>query len=144
VFEGESISTEVEGKLGVPIGSAVLALSGNSSATLHRISGGTHVDLESGRLYFSSPANSSVAVHAIDALLRAAKNQTTQARVPSYTQQMLQVSAIRGDLCIRIETSLELSRKTKPIRSAWTRKVKHRSRREPRGQIHRLCHEVRS
>jgi hypothetical protein len=101
VFEGESSSTEVQGKLGVPIGSAVLALSGNSSATLHRISGGTHVDLESGRLYFSSPANSSVAVHAIDALLRAAKNQPTQARVRSDTQQMLQLSAIRGDLVLR-------------------------------------------
>ena len=34
VFEGESISTEVEAKLGVPIGSAMLALSGNGSATL--------------------------------------------------------------------------------------------------------------
>src|SRR5260370_13927987 len=52
VFEGESISTEVEGKLGVPIGSAMLALSGNGIATLHRISAGTHVDLESGRLHF--------------------------------------------------------------------------------------------
>ena len=76
------------------------ALSGNSSATLHRISGGTHVDLESGRLHFSSPANSSVAVHAIDALLRAAKNQPTRARVRSYTQRMLQVSAIHGDLVL--------------------------------------------
>jgi hypothetical protein len=58
------------------------------------------VDLESGRLYFSSLANSSVAVHAIDALLRAEKNQPTHARVRSYTQQMLQVSAIRGDLVL--------------------------------------------
>jgi hypothetical protein len=58
VIEDENISTEVEGKLGVRIGSVMLALSGNSSATLHRISGGTHVDLESGWLYFSSPANS--------------------------------------------------------------------------------------
>ncbi|HEY1469321.1 MAG TPA: hypothetical protein VGF61_09765, partial [Candidatus Acidoferrum sp.] len=100
VFEGESISTETEGKLGVRIGSIMLALSGNSSATLHRISGGTHVDMESGWLYFSSPADSSVEVHAIDALLRPAKNQLTQARVRICTQQVLQVSAIRGDLLL--------------------------------------------
>jgi hypothetical protein len=78
----------------------VFALSGNRSATPHRISGGTHVDLESERLYFSSPANSSFAVHAIDALLRAAKNQLTQARVRRDTQQMLQLSAVRGDLVL--------------------------------------------
>ena len=100
VFKGKSISTEVEGKLGVRIGSAMLALSGNRSATLHPISGGTHVDMESGWLYFSSPANSSVEVHVIDALLRPAKNQPTRARARIYTQQMLQVSAIHGDLVL--------------------------------------------
>ena len=98
VFEDENVSTEVEGKLGVRIGSVILALSGNSSATLHRISGGTHVDLDSGWLYFSSPANSSVEIHAIDALLRPAKNQPTQARVRIDTRHELQVAAIRGDL----------------------------------------------
>ena len=85
VFEGESISTEAGGKLGVRIGNVMLALSGNSSATLHRISEGTHVDMESGWLYFSSPANSSVEVHAIAALLRPAKKQLTQAQVRIYT-----------------------------------------------------------
>ena len=98
VFEGESISTALEGRLGVRIGSVTLALWGNSSATLHRISAGTHVDLQSGWLYFSSPANSCVEVHAIDALLRPAKNQPTQARVRIDTPNQLQVSAIRGDL----------------------------------------------
>lgn len=98
VIEDENISTEVEGKLGVRIGSVMLALSGNGSATLHRISGGTHVDLESGWLYFSSPANSRVEIHAIDALLRPAKNQPTQARVRIDSPRELQVSAIRGDL----------------------------------------------
>jgi hypothetical protein len=100
VFEGESNFAEVEGKLGVRIGSVALALSGNSSATLHRMSGGTHVELESEWSYFSSPANSSLEVHAIDALQRPAKNQPTQARVRIYTRQALQVSAIRGDLLL--------------------------------------------
>ena len=76
-----------------------MELSGNSSAA-HRISDGTHVDLESGWRYFSSPPHSSVAVHAIDALLGLANNQPAQARVRSYTQQMLQVSGIRGDLVL--------------------------------------------
>jgi hypothetical protein len=39
-------------------------------------------------------------VHAIDALLRPAKNQPTQGRVRIYTRQALQVSAIRGDLLL--------------------------------------------
>jgi hypothetical protein len=98
VFEGESISTEEEGKLGVRIGNVMLALSGNSSATLHRSTGGAHVDLGSGWLYFSSPANSSVEVHADEALLRPAKNKLTQAQVHIFTQQVLQISASHGDL----------------------------------------------
>ncbi len=98
VFEDENISTEVEGRLGMRIGSVMLALSGNSSATLHRISGGTHVDLESGWLYFSSPADSCVEVHAIDALLRPTTSQPIQARVRIDGPRELQVSAIRGDL----------------------------------------------
>jgi hypothetical protein len=39
-------------------------------------------------------------VHAIDALLRPANNQPTQARVRIYTRQALQVSAIRGHLLL--------------------------------------------
>ena len=114
VFEGESISAEVEGKLGVRIGSVALALWGNSSATLHRMSGGTHVDMESGWSYFSSPANSSLEVHAIEALLRPAKNQPTQARVRNYTRQ---VSAIRGDLLLtyRDESRIIPEGRTCPI-----------------------------
>jgi hypothetical protein len=98
VFEDENISTEVEGKLGVRIGNVMLALLGNTSATLHRINSGTHVDMESGWLYFSSPADSCVEIHAIDALLRPAKNQRTQARVRIDAPHELQVSAILGDL----------------------------------------------
>ena len=98
VFEGESISTDQEGRLGIRIGSVMLALSGSSSATLHRISGGTHVDMQSGWLYFSSPANARVEVHASDSLLRPAKNQSTQARIRIDTPHQLQVSAIHGDL----------------------------------------------
>jgi hypothetical protein len=95
-----SISTEVALK-GVRIGGVMLALSGNSSATLPRISGGTHVDMESAWLYFSSPANSSGEVQASDALLRPAKNQPTRGRVRIYKQHVLQISAIRGDLLFR-------------------------------------------
>ena len=98
VFEGESISTDLEGRLGVRIGNVMLAFSGSSGATLHRISGGTHIDLESGWLYFSSPANSCVEIHALDALLRPAKNQPTQARIRIDTPHGLPVAAIRGDL----------------------------------------------
>jgi hypothetical protein len=98
VFDGECLSTDEEGKLGVRIGSVVLALSGNTSATLQRIRGGAHVDMASGWLFFSSPANSIVEVHAIETLLRPLKNQLTQARVQIYAPQVLQIAALRGDL----------------------------------------------
>ena len=130
VFEGESISAEEEGKLGVRIGSVALALSGNSSATSHRMSGGTHVDMESGWSYFSSRATSSLQVHAFDALLRPAKNQPTQARVRIYTRQALQFLPFAAICCSRIETSHESYRKAKPVRSTWTRKAQRRSRRD--------------
>ncbi len=63
VFEGESISTEAEGRIGVRVGSVMLAFSGSSNLTLHRSAGGAHVDMGSGWLYFSSPANSTLEVH---------------------------------------------------------------------------------
>ena len=144
VIEDENISTEVEGKLGVRIGSVMLALSGNSSATLHRISGGTHVNLESGWLYFSSPANSCVEIHAIDALLRPAKNQPTQARVRIDSPRELQVSAIRSDLLFTFQDESKIIPQGKPIRSIWTRKARHRSRQVPQAALHLPCHQPRS
>lgn len=98
VFEGERLSTESQGKLGVRIGNEVFAFSGNSSATLHRIAGGAHVDMSAGWLFFSSPADSTMEVHAAEALVSPAKNQLTQARIQIYAPQVLQVAAMRGDL----------------------------------------------
>jgi hypothetical protein len=144
VFEGESISTEVQGKLGVPIGSAVLALSGNSSATLHRIRaeltwiwsrGGCISRRRQIPALPCSPLTRCCARRRINQPRRACG--AIRNRCCSFLPSVV-------IWCLGIETSLELSRKTKLIRSAWTRKVKHRSRRERRGQIHRLGHEVRS
>jgi len=52
------------------------------------------------RSYFSAPANSNWEVHAVDALLRPAKNQPTQAHGRIYTRQALQLFAIRRDLLL--------------------------------------------
>jgi hypothetical protein len=46
VFEGESLSTAADGKLGVRVGAVTLALSQGAQATLQKVAKGTHVDIE--------------------------------------------------------------------------------------------------
>jgi len=98
VFSDERLSTEASGKLGLRVGGTALTLSGNTTSTLHRINGGLHVDMTSGSLFFASPENAIVEVHAEGALLRPAKNQLTQAEVRIFAAHVLQVTALRGDL----------------------------------------------
>lgn len=98
VFEGEHLSTEAEGRLALRAGHSTLALSGSTEVTLHPISGGLHVDLSGGSLYFSSAANEAVEVHAEGAMLRPESNQPTQAVVTILAPKVLQISARRGGL----------------------------------------------
>ena len=101
VFEGEDISTEAEGRLGVRVGRTTVVLAGSSGATLHGIDGGTHVDLTAGTVSFSSPENGIVEIHAEEAFLRPEKNQLTQAEVTILAPGVLQIRARRGDLAFR-------------------------------------------
>src|SRR5271166_920061 len=98
VFEGEEVSTEPEGRLGVRVGRTTVLLAGSSGATLHGIDGGTHVDLTAGTVSFSSPENGIVEIHAEEAFLRPGKNQLTQAEVTILAPGVLQVHTRRGDL----------------------------------------------
>jgi hypothetical protein len=100
VFDDERLSTEASGKLGLRVGGTALTLSSNTASTLHRINGGLHVDMTSGSLFFASPENAIVEVHAEGALLRPAKNQLTQAEVWIFAAPVLQVTALRGDLAL--------------------------------------------
>src|SRR5258708_5684920 len=54
VFDGESVSTEPEGKLSMRIGGSVITLAEQSAATLQRSGDGAHVDLDAGAVYLWS------------------------------------------------------------------------------------------
>ena len=101
VFEGEDVWTEAEGRLGVRVGRATVWLAGSSSATLHGIDNGAHVDLTAGTVAFTSPENGIVEIHAEEAFLRPEKNQLTQAEVTILAPGVLQVHTRRGDLAFR-------------------------------------------
>src|ERR1700740_52450 len=98
VFEGEHLSTEAEGRLALRAGRSTLALSGKTEVTLHPISGGLHVDLSAGSLYFSAAENEAVEVDAEEAMIRPENSQPTQATVTILSPKVLQVSARHGGL----------------------------------------------
>jgi hypothetical protein len=108
VFEGESLSTATDGKLGVRIGTATLALSQGAQATLQRMENGTHVDMAGGVLFFASPENSLIEVHIADALLRPENGQSTQAEVRMMGPKVLQVAAMRGNLEFNYRNEFQL------------------------------------
>jgi hypothetical protein len=98
VFEGETLATSAEGKLGVRVGAATLIFSQGALATLERIEKGTHVDMAAGALYFTAPEAVFVEVHLAGAVLRPESNQATQAEVQRLGPKVIQVSAKRGNL----------------------------------------------
>jgi hypothetical protein len=98
VFDGEQLSTEKQGRLGMKVGATTLAFRGESRATIHGIAGGAHVDMAAGALFFTSPENAVVEVHAGDAMLRPEKNQLTQAEVTLLAPKVLQIAVRRGTL----------------------------------------------
>ncbi len=80
------------------IGAATLALSNGAGAALQKVAKGTHVDLAAGWLYFTSPANAMVEVHAEDAMVRPETGQSTQAEVRILGPKILQIHAVYGNL----------------------------------------------
>ena len=98
VFEGERLSTEAEGILGVRVGRSTLALAANTEATLFPVSGGLHIDLTAGSLYFSAAENEAMEVHVEEALLRPESNRPTQALVTILAPKVLQISTRHGGL----------------------------------------------
>ncbi len=98
VFEGERVSTDSEGKLGVRIGGSVATLGERSSATLERNGDGAHVDMDCGSVSFVSTEKNPLELHVEDALLRPHVRQLTQAQVFIYSPRVLQVTARLGSL----------------------------------------------
>jgi len=108
VFEGEDVSTEAEGRLGVRVGRVTVLLAGSSGATLHGIDNGAHVDLTAGTVFFSSPGNGIVEIHAEEAFLSPEKNQLTQAEVTILAPGVLQIRVRRGDLAFRYREEFQV------------------------------------
>jgi len=98
VFEGERLSTEEEGRMGVRAGHSTLALAGKTEVTLVPIRGGMHVDMDAGSLHFSAAEKEVVEVHAEEALLRPESDQATQALVTILAPKVLQIRTQHGGL----------------------------------------------
>jgi hypothetical protein len=98
VFDGECVSTDEEGKLGVRIGGSVVTLAEQSSATLQRSGDGAHVDMVSGMVSLLSAETNPLELHVQEAILRAHTAQTTQAQVLIFAPKVLQVSTKQGSL----------------------------------------------
>jgi len=98
VFEGEKLSTDGQGRLGVRAGHSTLALGARTEAELFKISDGVHVDLSAGSVFFSAAVNERVEVHVAEAILKPDSDRPTQASVTMLAPKVLQISARRGGL----------------------------------------------
>lgn len=116
VFEGETLSTGAEGKLGVRVGPVTLTFSRGAMATLQKVEQGTHVDLSSGSVFFATPQNRMVEVHAADAVLRPELGVLTQAEVRVIGPKTLEVSAVCGNLEFSYRQEYQLIREGETYR----------------------------
>jgi ferric-dicitrate binding protein FerR (iron transport regulator) len=98
VFDGERLSTAVDGKIGVRIGASVITLTEHSAMTLQRSGDGAHVDLEGGSVYVWSAESNSLEVHAEGAFLRAHGGHQVQAQVLMFAPKVLQITTRQGGL----------------------------------------------
>jgi len=98
VFDGESLSTDAEGKLSARIGGSVITLIEQSGATLQRNGHGAHVDLEAGSVYVWSAESNPLEVHVEGALLRAHGAQQVQTQILMFAPKILQITTRQGSL----------------------------------------------
>jgi hypothetical protein len=98
VFDGERLSTDPDGKIGVRIGASVITLSERSSATLQRIGDGAHVDLDGGSVYVWSAESNPLEVHVEGGLLRPHGGHQVQAQVLVFAPKILQITTRQGSV----------------------------------------------
>ena len=96
VFDGERVSTDAGGKLGVRIGASVITLVERSAATLQRAGDGVHMDLDAGSVFVWSAESSPLEVHVEGALLRPHGSHQMQAQVLMFAPKILQISTRQG------------------------------------------------
>lgn len=99
VFDGERLSTEADGRLGLRMGRSEVTLGEKTQIQLiHMDGGGVHVDMEAGSIHFSSAENEMIEVHTAEAIVRPASAQPTHASVALLGPKVLQITAERGAL----------------------------------------------
>jgi hypothetical protein len=98
VFEGESLSTDTEGKLSARVGGSVITLIEQSAASLQRSGDGTHIDLDAGAIYVWSAESNPLEVHAEGALLRPHGGHQVQVQVLVFAPKVLQITTRQGSL----------------------------------------------
>jgi|SRR5579859_172161 len=98
VFDGERLSTDANGKIGVRLGGSVITLTEQSGATLQRSGDGAHVDLEAGSVYLWSAESNPVEVHVEGALLRPHGAHNAQAQILVFAPKILQITTRQGSL----------------------------------------------
>jgi hypothetical protein len=101
VFEGERLSTEVEGRLGIRAGHSVLTLGGRTQVELVSLGSGLHVDVGGGSVHFFSVENELIELHAEEAIVWPASPQTAQGSITILGPKVLQITAERGNLNFR-------------------------------------------
>lgn len=98
VFDGESLSTDADGKVSARVGGSVITLIERSAATLQRSGGGAHVDLDAGSVYLWSAESNPLEVHAEGALLRPHGGHPVQVQVLVFAPKVLQITTRQGSL----------------------------------------------
>jgi hypothetical protein len=98
VFEGERLSTDADGKIGVRIGASVITLSERSGATLQRTGDGAHVDLDAGSAYLWSAESNPLEVHLEGALLRPHGVHQVQAQILMFAPKILEITTRQGSV----------------------------------------------
>jgi hypothetical protein len=98
VFDGESLSTDAEGKLSARIGGSVITLVERSAATLQRSGDGAHIDLDAGAVYVWSAESNPLEVHVEGALLRPHGARQVQAQILMFAPKILQITTRQGSV----------------------------------------------
>ncbi|HTZ47824.1 MAG TPA: hypothetical protein VMH20_09550 [Verrucomicrobiae bacterium] len=98
VYEGERLSTEADGRLGIRAGRSILTLGERTEVWLIPLGGGLHVDMSQGSLHFVSVEHEPMEIHVAEALVSSAGTQESQGSVTLLGPKTLQITAERGDL----------------------------------------------
>ena len=101
VYEGERLSTETQGRLGVRAGQSALMLGENTGVELIPLDPGLHIDVLVGSVHFSAAPDETVELHVAEATVAAAGHRGAQAVVSLLQPRVLQITAERGNLGFR-------------------------------------------